>query len=106
MGLIQHPTNPTSEKAVGAAIEVHRHLGPGLLESSYHTCLCRELELRSITYHRQIPLPITYKGVVDKLLPIHSAQLMTFMRLQGVSSGLLINFNVAVLPHGIRRILL
>jgi GxxExxY protein len=128
MGLIQHPTNPTSEKAIGAAIEVHRHLGPGLLESSYHTCLCRELELRSIAYHSQIQLPITYKGVeisrgyvvdlliedsliveiksVEKLLPIHSAQLMTYMRLQGVSSGLLMNFNVAVLPQGVRRILL
>jgi len=128
MGLIQHPTNPISEKAIGAAIEVHRQLGPGLLESSYHTCLCRELELRRIGYHSQVPLPIEYKGVqiargyvvdlliedsliveiksVDKLLPIHSAQLMTYMRLQGVSSGLLMNFNVVILPHGIRRILL
>jgi GxxExxY protein len=128
VGLIQHLTNPISEKAIGAAIEVHRHLGPGLLESSYHTCLCRELQLRQIAYHSQVALPIEYKGVqiargyvidllvedsliveiksVDKLLPIHSSQLMTYMRLQGVSSGLLMNFNVAILPHGIRRILL
>jgi len=128
VGLIQHSTNPISEKTIGAAIEVHRHLGPGLLESTYHTCLCRELELRKVAHHSQIALPIEYKGVriargylidllvedsliveiksVDKLLPIHSSQLMTYMRLQGVSSGLLMNFNVAILPHGIRRILL
>jgi len=62
VGLIQHPTNPISERVIGAAIEVHRHLGPGLLESSYHTCLCRELELRKIAYHSQVALPIEYKG--------------------------------------------
>jgi len=128
VGLIQHRTNPISEKVIGAAIEVHRHLGPGLLESTYHTCLCRELELRQIPHQGQLALPIEYKGVqiakgyvidlliegaliveiksVDKLLPIHSSQLMTYMRLQGVSSGLLMNFNVPILPQGIRRILL
>jgi len=128
VSLVQHPTNPISERVIGAAIEVHRHLGPGLLESSYQTCLCRELELRNIAYHSQVALPIEYKGTqigrgyvidlliedsliveiksVDKLHPIHSAQLMTYMRLQGVSSGLLMNFNVPILPHGIRRILL
>ena len=127
VGLIQHPTNPTSEKVIGAAIEVHRHLGPGLLESSYHVCLCRELELRDIAYQSQVTLPLEYKGIqiakgyvidlviedslivelksVDKLLPLHSDQLMTYMRLQGVSSGLLMNFNVDALPHGLRRIL-
>jgi GxxExxY protein len=127
VGLIQHPANPISEKVIGAAIEVHRHLGPGLLESSYHACLCRELELRAIGYHSLVALPLEYKGLqvakgyvidlliedsliveiksVEKLLPIHSAQLLTYMRLQGVSSGLLLNFNVAVLSHGIRRIL-
>jgi GxxExxY protein len=128
VGLIDHPTNLISERVIGAAIEVHRHLGAGLLESSYHACLCRELELREITHHSQVRLPLEYKGIqiakgyiidlliegllvveiksVEKLLPIHSAQLMTYMRLQGVRSGLLINFNVAILPHGIRRILL
>ena len=128
MTLIQHPTNPISEKAIGAAIEVHRHLGPGLLESSYHACLCRELELRKIAYHSQVALPLKYKGLelasayvidlliedsviveiksVEKLLPINSAQLMTYMRLRGISSGLLMNFNVPILPQGIRRILL
>ena len=128
MSLIKHRTNPISEKIIGAAIEVHRHLGPGLLESSYQTCMCRELELRGVTYESQIALPIEYKGVhvgkgyvidllieraviveiksVKRLLPIHSAQLMTYMRLRGMSSGLLLNFNVTILPLGIRRILL
>jgi GxxExxY protein len=128
MGLIEHATNHLSDTVLGAAIEVHRHLGPGLLESSYHACLCRELELRGIAYQSQVALPLHYKGIqlskgyiidlvidtalvveiksVDKLLPIHSAQLITYMRLQGVSSGLLMNFNVHLLPHGIKRVLL
>jgi GxxExxY protein len=127
VGLTEHPTNPISEKVIGAAIEVHRHLGPGLLESSYHACLCHELHLREIPYHSSVAFPLEYKGrrvgkgyvidlliqdslileikSVDKLLPVHSAQLMTYMRLQRVLSGLLINFNVALLPQGIRRIL-
>ena len=127
MGLIEHFTNSTSDRVIGAAIEVHRHLGPGLLESSYHACLCRELELRKISYRTQVVLPLEYKGVeiakgyvidfliedrlvveikvVEKLLPIHSAQLMTYMRLQRVSAGLLMNFNVELLPRGIKRIL-
>jgi GxxExxY protein len=127
VGLIEHATNQLSDVTIGAAIEVHRHLGPGLLESSYHACLCRELELREIPYHSQVVLHLEYKGIhlakgyvidllvedslvveiksVDKLLPIHSSQLMTYMRLQRVSSGLLINFNVHTLFHGIRRIL-
>jgi GxxExxY protein len=127
LGLIEHPSNCISEKVIGAAIEVHRHLGPGLLESSYQACLCRELELREISYHSQMVLPLEYKGVqlgrgyvidllientviveiksVDKLLPIHSSQLLTYMRLQGVLSGLLMNFNVHLLPQGIKRIL-
>jgi GxxExxY protein len=109
VGLLEHPTNPISDKVIGAAIEVHRHLGPGLLESSYHACLCRELELRAIAYHSHVTLPLEYKGQqiprgyvidlliedslvveiksVDRLLPIHSAQLMTYMRLQRISSG-------------------
>lgn len=128
MGLIEHSTNQLSDVTIGAAIEVHRHLGPGLLESSYHICLCRELELRDILYQSQVRLPIEYKGVriekgyvidlliensliveikaIERLLPIHSAQLMTYLRLQGISAGLLMNFNVPVLPHGIKRILL
>jgi GxxExxY protein len=128
VGLLEHPTNRISERAIGAAIEVHRHLGPGLLESSYHACLCRELELQEITYRSQVSIPLEYKGIqiaksyvidlliedclvvelksVDKILPIHSAQLMTYLRLLRISSGLLMNFNVNALHHGIRRILL
>jgi len=128
VGLIEHATNQLSDATIGAAIEVHRHLGPGLLESSYHACLCRELELRGIAHDSQVTLPLQYKGIqlskgyiidllienslvveikaVDKLLPIHSAQLITYMRLQGVSSGLLMNFNVHLLPQGIKRMLL
>jgi GxxExxY protein len=127
VGLIEHPTNPTSEKVIGAAIEVHRVLGPGLLESSYHTCLCRELQLREISHQSEVDLPLEYKGAqiargyvidvliedsliveiksVEKLLPIHSSQLMTYMRLRRLSSGLLINFNVQTLLHGLRRVL-
>ncbi|HMH57472.1 MAG TPA: GxxExxY protein, partial [Gemmatimonadales bacterium] len=125
--LIEHPTNLVSERVIGAAIEVHRQLGPGLLESSYQLCLCRELELRGIAYQSQAHLPLEYKGIqigegyvidlliednliveiksVDKLLPIHSSQLMTYMRLLRVSAGLLINFNVQTLFQGLRRIL-
>ena len=128
MGLIEHPVNAISEKTIGAAIEVHRQLGPGLLESSYHACLCHELALRRISYDSQVVLPLQYKAVelakgyiidllvedsliveiksVDKLLPIHSCQLMTYMRLQKLSCGLLLNFNVRLLPQGIKRMLL
>ena len=128
MSLIQHSTNTVSDAVIGAGIEVHRHLGPGLLESSYQTCLCRELELRGVAYQSQVVVPVEYKGVhlpkayvldlliessviveiktVDELLPIHSAQLMTYMRLCRVASGLLLNFNVTLLPRGIKRLLL
>jgi GxxExxY protein len=125
MAFVQHSTNSTSAKVIGAAIEVHRHLGPGLLESSYQDCLCHELGLRGITYKREVVLPLEYKGLrvgkgyvidllvddsliveiksVEKLLSIHSAQLLTYMRLRGISAGLLINFNVEILVQGIRR---
>jgi GxxExxY protein len=127
VGLVEHPTNPVSEQVIGAAIAVHRHLGPGLLESSYQACLCRELDLRAIAYRSHVPLPLQYKGMqiangyvidlliqgslivevksVASLLPIHTAQLMTYLRLKKLSAGLLINFNVPILPRGIRRIL-
>ena len=127
MSLIEHPTNATSERVIGAAIEVHRLLGPGLLESSYHGCLRRELQLREISYRSQVALPLEYKGVqidrgyvidlliedsliveiksVERLLPIHASQLMTYMRLRRASAGLLINFNVHTLCAGLRRIL-
>jgi GxxExxY protein len=127
VSLVEHPTNPISERVIGASIEVHRQLGPGLLESSYHSCLCRELQLRGIPHRSQVDLPIDYKGVqidkgyvldllvensliveiksVEKLLPIHSSQLMTYLRLRSASAGLLINFNVRMLIDGIRRLL-
>jgi len=113
---------------IGAAIEVHRALGPGLLESAYEKCLCRELFLRRIPFNRQLALPVEYKGVyldcayrldllvsssvvveikaVSALEPIHAAQLLTYMRLGHWSLGLLINFNVPVLKNGIQRMIL
>jgi len=111
---------------IGDAIWVHKQLGPGLLESTYQACLCRELELRGISFECQKPLPLEYKGVrlecgyridllvaglviveiksVEALAPIHEAQLLTYLKLTGIKVGLLINFNVAVLKEGIRRL--
>jgi GxxExxY protein len=116
-----------SHRIVGAAIEVHRHLGPGLLESAYEAALGRELALRDLSFEHQVPVSIHYKGVdldcalridvlvedrvivevktVDRLLPIHLAQLLTDLRLQNLWLGLLINFNVSVLRSGVRRVL-
>ena len=114
-----------SEKVIGAAIEVHRHLGAGLLESAYEECLCYELAQNKIMYQRQLELPVQYKSLklvtsyridlivekslllelksVDKLLPIHEAQLLTYMKLDNINTGLLINFNVPVLKNGLKR---
>ena len=125
MSLIEHPTNSISEAIIGAAIEVHRHLGPGLLGSSYHACLAHELSLRGIQFESEVILPLQYKKTrlekgyvidllvervviveikaVDKLLPIHSSQLLTYMQLKNISAGLLVNFNVQMLPQGIKR---
>ena len=112
---------------IGAAIEVHRSIGPGLLESAYAECLARELTLRGLPFIRQLPLTVSYKGVVVDLAyrldflieetvleiksiagidPIHIAQLMTYMKLGNWKLGLLINFNVTSLTRGIRRIIL
>ena len=115
-----------SESIIGAAIEVHRTRGPGLLESAYEQCLCRELELRRIPFERQRQLPVEYKGLrldcgyrvdlvvdarivvelkaVDALLPIHEAQLLTYLRLGGWRTGLLMSFKVPVLKDGLRRL--
>ncbi len=113
---------------IGAALAVHKALGPGLLESTYEACLCYELDQQGITNQQQVPLPVVYKGVhlecgyrldivvantvilelksVENLLPVHEAQLMPYMRLSGKRLGLLINFNVAMLKDGIiRRVL-
>ncbi len=114
-----------TQKIIGAAIEVHRTLGPGLLESAYEHALCHELSLRSIAFRRQVDLPILYKGTalgshlrmdlivadtvvvevksVEQRLPIHASQLLTYLRLSGYRIGLLINFNVPVLRYGITR---
>lgn len=110
---------------IGAAMEVHKQLGPGLLESVYETCLCRELELRNIPFRRQAAVPIFYKGItierglildlvvedkvilelksVDHFHPVHEAQLITYLKLSGIRVGFLINFNATVLKDGIRR---
>jgi GxxExxY protein len=117
-----------TEQVIGAAIDVHRELGPGLLESAYEECLCHELHLRNLDFKRQVSIPLIYKGLaldcgyrldvvvrdvvivevksVDQVLPIHQAQLLTYLRLTKKNVGLLINFNVAVLKNGIvRRVL-
>jgi GxxExxY protein len=120
--------DPLTEQVIGAAIEVHRVLGPGLLESAYEECLCYELKQRGVAFQRQVPLPVTYKAVrldcgyrldlfvqeslivelktVERLLPIHEAQLLTYMKLKAVRTGLLLNFNVPVLKNGIKRLVL
>ena len=118
--------NKTTETVIGAAIEVHRHLGPGLLESAYEECLCEELSLREIPFKRQVALPVSYKSkkldigyridllvndevvvelkTVESILPIHEAQTLTYMRLGGWQVGLILNFNVTVLKNGIKRL--
>jgi len=116
-----------SQAVIGSAIEVHRCLGPGLLESVYETALCRELWLRGLRVERQVPVRVVYKGVelesqvrldllvnsvvvvevksVDRLAPIHRSQLLTYLRLTNHAVGLLLNFNVELLKHGVRRVL-
>ncbi len=118
---------PLADLVIGGAIEVHRALGPGLLESAYQRCLERELRVRGVTFDRQVALPVVYKGEsvdccyridllvareliveiksVEQLLPIHSAQAITYLRLAGARQALLMNFNVPVLRHGIESFL-
>jgi GxxExxY protein len=117
--------DPLTEKIIGCAIEVHRTLGPGLLESAYEQCLARELSLQDVGFRLQVPVPVEYKGVhldygyridvlvneqvilelksLERTLAIHEAQLLTYMKLANVAKGLLINFNVRRLVDGIRR---
>ena len=119
-------TNHLTGEVIGAAIEVHKHLGPGLLESAYEECLCHELSLRKITYERQKQLPITYKEVkldlsyrldvvvegkiilelkaCEKIEDIYKAQLLTYLRLSGLKLGLILNFNVPIMKQGIVRV--
>lgn len=115
-----------TQKVIGCAIEVHKNLGPGLLESTYESCLVYELQQTGLSIKSQIKLPINYKNTtidagyrldilipkqliieiktVDKLLPIHTAQLITYLKLSGIKTGLLINFNQVKLIEGIKRI--
>ena len=126
--LIVQGVNQTTEAIIGAAIEVHKHLGLGLLESAYEECLCHELNLRDIPFQRQIPLPVVYKGTkldcgyridllvknevvvelkaIEGILPIHEAQTLTYMRLGDWKVGLIINFNVPIVVKGIKRLVL
>ena len=119
--------NQLTNKIIGSAIEVHRHLGPGLLESTYEECLSFELQQRDLTVERQLELPILYKGnqlehnyridllvnnqviielkSVKNIEPIHDAQLLTYLKLANKRYGLLLNFNVPVMRQGIRRLL-
>jgi GxxExxY protein len=119
--------NELASVAVDACLAVHRELGPGLLESAYETCLARELELRDVSFQRQCEVPLLYKGVsvaagfradiiienvlilelkaVDSLLPIHEAQLITYLKLMDLPLGMLVNFNVPLVREGIQRVL-
>jgi GxxExxY protein len=122
----QAADNQVTDKVIGAAIEVHRTLGPGLLESAYEECLCYELSQLGLCFQRQVELPVRYKSVnldcayridlivedtvivelktVSELLPVHSSQLLTYLKLSEKSIGLLINFNVPVLKKGLKRV--
>jgi GxxExxY protein len=117
-----------SKRVIGCAIEVHRNLGPGLLESAYRCCLAHELAVAKIPFRMELPLPIQYKGIlldcgyrmdllvdanlllelksVETVLPIHQAQILSYMRLAAVPIGLLVNFNVVKLASGVKRFVL
>ena len=117
-----------TDRIIGAAIEVHRNLGPGLLESAYQKCLAREFDIQGLAFEIEKPIPLDYKGInlecgyrvdflvedniilelksVDKFLPIHTVQMLTYLRLIKKRVGLILNYNVAVLKDGIKRIVL
>ena len=119
-------TNRLSSKIIGGAIEVHKVLGPGLLESAYEKCMCHELKLRGLSFDNQKPLPLVFKGeeidcgyrldvvvgnaiilelkACEKIEPIHKAQLLTYLKISGLTLGLILNFNVPVMRRGIVRI--
>ena len=123
MGLLKHEN--LTESIIGAAIEVHKELGPGLMESAYEECLCHELSVRNLPFQRQVPLPICYKKIkldcgyridivvgntvvlelksIEAILPVHEAQIITYLKLSKLPVGLLINFNVPLLKDGIVR---
>ncbi|HMS09486.1 MAG TPA: GxxExxY protein [Pyrinomonadaceae bacterium] len=119
-------TDQITEKIIGSAIAVHKALGPGLLESAYEECLCFELADAGLNFKRQVALPVVYKGVkldcgyrmdvvveesviveikaVERIIPVHEAQLLSYLKLTGMKVGLLLNFHVPVLKSGIKRI--
>lgn len=120
-------SDPLTYQIIGAGMEVHKTLGPGLLEQVYEDALCIELKERKLKYQRQKSIDLTYKGhpignlvadliienrvivelkSVEKLLPVHTAQIMTYLKLMNLSIGLLINFNVPILRNGVKRIIL
>jgi GxxExxY protein len=125
--MVDAPEALTS-RVIGLAMEVHRALGPGLLESAYEECLCFELTSHGIPFGRQVPLPVIYKSVqldcaykmdlvvqgmlivelktIERILPVHEAQLLTYLRLSGITTGLILNFHMPVLKDGIRRLVL
>ena len=118
--------NDVTNLIIGGAIEVHRHLGPGLLESAYEECLCYELSQAGLLFRRQVSAPVKYKGLnldcdlrldlivedvviveiktVERLAPIHTAQLLTYLKVTNKALGLLMNFNVPILKHGLKRV--
>ncbi|CAN5821769.1 GxxExxY protein [soil metagenome] len=118
--------NQITEKIIGCAIEVHKGLGPGLLESAYEECLCYELNKNGLKFERQVPLPVIYKGVklecgyrmdivvensvivevkaVENLIPVHEAQLLSYLKINNKKVGLLMNFHVPILKKGLKRI--
>jgi GxxExxY protein len=123
----RHDDDPTTSQIIAAAIEVHRILGPGLLEAVYEECLCHEFQLRGIPFERQVSVPVLYKGAemqgaiyrldivvenqvileikaVEEVLRVHKAQLLSYLRVTGKPRGLLINFNVPYLSEGITRV--
>lgn len=125
--MVDAPEALTS-RVIGLAMEVHRALGPGLLESAYEECLCFELTSHGIPFNRQVPLPVIYKAVrldcayrmdlvvqdmlvvelktIERILPVHEAQLLTYLRLSGITTGLILNFHMPVLKDGIKRLVL
>jgi GxxExxY protein len=118
--------NHLSHIIIGLSIEVHKHLGPGLLESVYEECLCHELVINKLDFERQKAIPVIYKGIsldcayrldllveksviielksVNEIIPIHEAQLLTYLKLMNLKLGMIINFNVPLLKNGIKRI--
>jgi len=125
---IQNELNQLSERVVDSIFKVHQTLGPGLLESVYQSCVAHELSLRGIKFQQQLNLPVVYGDFrldaglrldimvekqliielkcVDKFLPVHKAQLLTYLKLTGCRLGLLVNFNVALIRDGIKRVIL